>query len=67
MQKTGSSRSSDHKAHRTFFSPGGKLERNQEYIVASYVGENSWGYGYYADGIKDATKKFNSIMADYTK
>jgi len=43
------------------------LERNQEYIVASYVGESSWGYGYYADGIKDATKKFNSIMADYTK
>lgn len=43
------------------------LERNQEYIVASYVGESSWGYGYYADGIKDATKKFNSIMTDYTK
>ena len=43
------------------------LERNDEYIVASYVGENSWGYGYYADGIKDATKKFNSIMTDYTK
>ena len=43
------------------------LERNQEYIVASYVGESSWGYGYYADGIKDATKKFNSIMVDYTK
>ena len=43
------------------------LERNQEYIVASYVGEDSWGYGYYADGIKDATKKFNSIMQDYAK
>ena len=43
------------------------LERNQEYVVASYVGENSWGYGYYADGIKDATKKFNSISQDYLK
>ena len=43
------------------------LERNQEYVVASYVGEDSWGYGYYADGIKDATSKFNSIMQDYTK
>lgn len=43
------------------------LERNEEYIVASYVGENSWGYGYYADGIKDATKKFNSISQDYLK
>jgi hypothetical protein len=43
------------------------LERNEEYIVASYVGEDSWGFGYYADGIKDATKKFNSIMQDYNK
>ena len=43
------------------------LERNQEYIVANYVGDNSWGYGYYADGIKDATNKFNSIMQDYNK
>lgn len=43
------------------------LERNEEYIVASYVGDNSWGYGYYADGIKDATNKFNSIMQDYNK
>ena len=43
------------------------LERNDEYIVASFVGENSWGYGYYADGIKDATKKFNTIMQEYTR
>lgn len=43
------------------------LERNEEYIVASYVGDDSWGFGYYADGIKDATKKFNSIMQDYNK
>ena len=43
------------------------LERNEEYIVASYVGEDSWGFGYYADGIKDATNKFNSIMQDYNK
>ena len=43
------------------------LERNEEYIVASYVGEDSWGFGYYADDIKDATNKFNSIMQDYNK
>ncbi len=43
------------------------LERNEEYIVASFVGEDSWGFGYYADGIKDATNKFNSIMQDYNK
>ena len=43
------------------------LERNQEYIVATYVGENSWGYGYYADGIKDAYRKFNSIVEEYLK
>ena len=43
------------------------LERNDEYIVASYVGEDSWGYGYYADGLKDAQKKFNEISARYIK
>ena len=43
------------------------LERNEEYIVASYVGDDSWGFGYYANGIKDATNKFNSIMQDYNK
>ena len=41
------------------------LERNQEYIVATYVGDSSWGSGYYADGIKDAYRKFNSIVTDY--
>lgn len=43
------------------------LERNGEYVVASYVGETSWGYGYYADGIKDAQKKFNEIAKEYLK
>ena len=43
------------------------LERNQEYVVATYVGENSWGNGYYADGIKDAYRKFNSITEEYLK
>lgn len=43
------------------------LERNQEYVVASFVGETSWGYGYYADGIKDAQQKFNEISAEYIR
>lgn len=43
------------------------LERNDEYVVASYVGDSSWGYGYYADGIKDAKKKYNSICSEYIK
>ena len=43
------------------------LERNGEYVVASYVGDTSWGYGYYADGIKDAQKKFNEIAKGYLK
>ena len=41
------------------------LEDDHEYVVAQYVGENSWGYGYYADSLEDATKKFNEIVAEY--
>ena len=41
------------------------LEHDNEYVVAQFVGENSWGYGYYADGIKDATNKFNEIAKEY--
>ena len=43
------------------------LERNDEYVVASYVGDSSWGYGYYADSIKDAKKKYDSICSEYIK
>ena len=41
------------------------LERNGEYVVATYVGETSWGYGYYADGKKDAVRKFNEVVKEY--
>ena len=37
----------------------------EEYVVATLLGNTSWGSGYYADGIKDATKKFNEITIEY--
>ena len=36
-----------------------------EYVVATLLGDTSWGSGYYADGIKDATRKFNQITTEY--
>ena len=43
------------------------LQNNEteEYVVATLLGNTSWGSGYYADGIKDATKEFNRITAEY--
>ena len=35
------------------------------YVVATLLGQTSWGSGYYADGIKDAVKEFNRITSDY--
>ena len=37
----------------------------KEYVVATLLGNTSWGSGYYADGIKDATKRFNEITTEY--
>ena len=39
--------------------------KTEEYVVATLLGDTSWGSGYYADGIKDATKEFNRITAEY--
>lgn len=36
-----------------------------EFIVASYLGEHSWGYGYYSDDLEDAVKYYNKIVKDY--
>ena len=36
-----------------------------EYIVANYVEESSWGSGYYADSQADAIRKFNSTVESY--
>lgn len=43
------------------------LQNNEteEYVVATLLGNTSWGSGYYADGIKDATKKFTEITSNY--
>ena len=43
------------------------LERNGEYIVASLVGEDSWGSGYYADDISDALAYLNKKLLGYLK
>lgn len=43
------------------------LQNNEtgSYVVATLLGNTSWGSGYYADGIKDATRKFNQMTEDY--
>ena len=43
------------------------LQNNEteEYVVATLLGNTSWGSGYYADGIKDATRKFNQMTEEY--
>ena len=43
------------------------LQNNEtgSYVVATLLGNTSWGSGYYADGIKDATKKYNEITSEY--
>lgn len=43
------------------------LQNNEteEYVVATLLGDTSWGSGYYADGIKDATRKFNQMTEEY--
>ena len=38
-----------------------------EYVVAQYVGEDSWGFGGYYDNLKDATEKFNEIVREYNR
>ena len=39
--------------------------KTEEYVVATLLGDTSWGSGYYADGIKDATRKFNQMTEEY--
>lgn len=36
-----------------------------EYVVASYVGESSWGSGYYTQDKKQALAEYNRIVAEY--
>jgi hypothetical protein len=43
------------------------LQNNEteEYVVATLLGNTSWGSGYYADGIKNAIRKFNQMTEEY--
>lgn len=43
------------------------LECNGAYVVATLVGDTSWGSGYYADGLKDAIEYFNEKVTGYLK
>ena len=36
-----------------------------EFVVAQYVGEHEWGFGYYTDNIHDADNKYNEIVREY--
>ena len=38
---------------------------NGQYVVATLLGQTSWGSGYYADGINDAVKQFNKVTSEY--
>ena len=39
----------------------------QEYVVAQYVGEDSWGFGSYYDNLKDANEKYTEVMNRYNR
>lgn len=43
------------------------LQNNKtgSYVVATLVGDTSWGSGYYTDTIKDAIEKYNEITSEY--
>ena len=43
------------------------MECNGTYVVASYVGESSWGNGYYTEDKKQALNKYNEIVTEYLK
>ena len=41
------------------------MESNGTYVVASYVGESSWGNGYYTDDRSKAVAEFERIVRTY--
>ena len=41
------------------------MKNNNTYVVASYVGETSWGSGYYTEDKKQALKEYNRIVEEY--
>ena len=41
------------------------MESNGSYVVANYVGESSWGSGYYTDDRSQAVKEFERIVTEY--
>ena len=43
------------------------LECNGTYVVANYVGESSWGNGYYTEDKKQALREYNRIVEEYLK
>lgn len=41
------------------------MECNGTYVVANYVGESSWGNGYYTEDKNQAVKEFERIVTEY--
>ena len=39
--------------------------RQDSYVVASMLGEEEWGNGYYYEDKAQALRKYNSMVADY--
>lgn len=42
-----------------------QVPHTESYVVAMYLGETSWGYGYYYDNREDAEQKYNLEVAGY--
>ena len=41
------------------------MKNNDTYVVANYVGETSWGNGYYTEDKDKALKEYNRIVKEY--
>lgn len=43
------------------------MKNNNTFVVANYVGETSWGNGYYTDNEEQAKREYNRIVEGYLK
>lgn len=43
------------------------MQNGSTYVIANYVGESSWGNGYYTEDKKQALQEYNRVVAEYLK
>lgn len=41
------------------------LKGDTEYVVANYLGEDSWGHGYYTNDETQAVQEYDRVVAEY--